>query len=465
MKSKTLVAITAWYSSSPALKTFGALPLGWHIRNPTKETTYTNLLLLGNAWTSPEGFRGNLFPLVWFSHNKKERKDFWMVFPFWWGKNPEHLFACTFPFAWSYDRKEGRFDNWSLVPFYWRLRRLNVRKPFSLNDFDGLFPLYGKNRGPKEDQSWMFLLFPAYVHAEGGNKNAHYFLFPFGAFKTAPQQYSFRIFPLVKWQRNYSVENPSVDFALLLGFLSDFTRKKDLVRLQFLRFSLLLPPLAFYEKSPKRLHARLTALFEYKRTARAAKWNVLYFVLRRAVTEREKSFSAIAPFFISTKQTGTYERQLFTPFYYNRRDYDEHRLDQKAPCRRHLNAIFPISYYERRENGSLEWSLLDPFSFLRDEENVKRHYSGLFHLIDFKERDDGSTEFRFLWRLFHRTVKRDQRSLEVFPFVYSSSGPKRRRFSLGWRLFEYEREGNRRSLRLLFSPRISWGRKLKSNSN
>ena len=127
--------------------------------------------------------------------------------------------------------------------------------------------------------------------------------------------------------------------------------------------------------------------------------------------------------------------------------------------------MFPVSYYDRRADGRLEASFLDPISFFPDDNDIKRHYSALFHLIDYTRRDDGSTESRFFWRLFHRTVKPDQRSLEVFPFIHSSTGPEKRHFSFGWRLFEYKREGNERSLRFLFAPRISWGGKLKSNSN
>jgi len=458
-KLKTLVVIPAWYSSGSGMKTFGAFPLGWHIRNARKKTTHTNLLLLGNTSTSPDGFNGSLFPVAWFSHNKKKLEDFWMMFPFWWGKNPKHVFACTFPFAWSYDRKERRLDNWCLAPLYWRFRDLDVKNPLPLHNLNAFFPIYGKNRGPSEGQSWTFLLFPTYVQSRKGNEKSHYLVFPFMGYKTAPEQYGFHLFPLTKWTWNHSANNPSTDGAFLLGFLGKYVRKKDSLSWRFLRFSLWLPPIASYERKPGSLHAKLTALFQYKRSAGITKWNVLYFLMRGTVREHEKSFFAIAPFFISTKQTKTFKQQLYTPLYYNRRDYHARGPDQPPTTRRHINVMFPVSYYDRGEKGRLEWSFLDPLSFFPDDKDIKRHYSALLHLLDYKKRDDNSTAFRFLWRFFHRTVKPDQRSLEVFPFIHTSSGPKKRRFSLGWRLFEYNREGKRRSLRLLFSPRISWGGK------
>lgn len=122
-----------------------------------------------------------------------------------------------------------------------------------------------------------------------------------------------------------------------------------------------------------------------------------------------------------------------------------------------------MTYYERsqRAEGDLpdrvKFSLLDPLSLLRDDEDVERHYSALFHLIDYKRRDDGRTDTRVLWRAWRRMVDGERRGLELFPFVQSEKGPDERRFSIGWRLFDYRREGEEKSLRLFFLPAMRWG--------
>jgi hypothetical protein len=64
---------------------------------------------------------------------------------------------------------------------------------------------------------------------------------------------------------------------------------------------------------------------------------------------------------------------------------------------------------------------------------------------------------RFLWWLMRYTRVGDETAMDIFPFItYDTSAQKKlKEFSICWRLFRYRKEGQQRSLDILFIP-LRW---------
>jgi hypothetical protein len=462
---KAYVAAPAWYAKHPDMRTFGVAPLFFYVGKEKERDYWTNVLLLGNIHFEKDRYKHSLYPLVRFSADPANDRKFQMIFPFWWGRNKEHVYACTFPFAWSWDREEKKIDNWSIVPLYWRFRDMNSDDAFPLDDLDALFPIYGRNRGPGEDQRWSFFAFPLFVHARKGDEQTWWLPFPLAGHSVTSATRSTWLFPLFDTERTPSEKK--FGFGVLLGFLTKYSRSPGHYHWEALRYSFLLPPVFYIDRAKSEegtdsIGVKLSALYQYRRNLRDFDWSVLLFLASGHRSESVRWWKILVEPFISSKETGTMKRRIVTPLYYDRTTYEAHKLDEPATPTARLNVLFPLTYYERNFSTDdrpdrVKFSLLDPLSLLRDEEDVQRHYSALFHLYDYKRRDSGRTDSRVLWRAWHRTVDGDRRALEVFPFINTEKAPESRRFSVGWRLFDYRREGEKKSLRLFFMPAIRWG--------
>src|SRR5690606_12996363 len=125
----------------------------------------------------------------------------------------------------------------------------------------------------------------------------------------------------------------------------------------FLRYSMLLPPLIYFDKKPQSLEYKFTALFDYKRTATTRDWNVLLFLLQGRRNLAEKSHTLILPIVAQSLRQRDLSRQWLALLYYNVSTFDDTPLDEKpAPEARRTrkNVLFPLWYYERREGGQRE---------------------------------------------------------------------------------------------------------------
>lgn len=167
--------------------------------------------------------------------------------------------------------------------------------------------------------------------------------------------------------------------------------------------------------------------------------------------EDHREWAAINRLFISHNTSPAETKWRFTPLVWNKRQFNRKTLDEPGTQTLHRNVVFPLTYYERRD-GQLEMSLLDPLSLLNDEKDLTRHCSGLLHLLDYKQRDDGSHETRLRWRAWHHSVEEQRSVTEMYPFVYNESANNDHYFSVGWKLLEYARTGERRQVKILGFP-------------
>ena len=80
-------------------------------------------------------------------------------------------------------------------------------------------------------------------------------------------------------------------------------------------------------------------------------------------------------------------------------------------------------------------------------------WSGPLGLVRY-ERDPERTRFSLLYYGYRSETKAGRTRRDIFPFVTWDSGPEETRVSFLWRLFRYERRGERRGGHVLFVP---WG--------
>ena len=66
----------------------------------------------------------------------------------------------------------------------------------------------------------------------------------------------------------------------------------------------------------------------------------------------------------------------------------------------------------------------------------------------------GLSSFRLLWYLYRQKTKGKQTRRDFFPFFTWDTGEERSRFSFLWRLFNWQRDGEKVGGHFLFIP---WG--------
>ena len=111
--------------------------------------------------------------------------------------------------------------------------------------------------------------------------------------------------------------------------------------------------------------------------------------------------------------------------------------------------------YKGLEGGGSSFHLINPFIFdyEKDKENDRCSWDSMFGSVSYEAEGDNS-EFSLLYYLYRQKTAGTETERDIFPFITWDSGEKKSGFSFFWRLFDYERNGDKVGGHVLFIP---WG--------
>ena len=494
----TLLPLAHWNIKNKNDKTYVLFPF-FHHRDSTTEST-TGFL---PWWVTRDGDRRlvNLFPVLW--QKRGEKMDLFMVLPlFYHSKKADVLF----PLYWNIPEKLRVF-----FPLYWEWGDTILALPF-----------YGK--GETHGVKWETYLPPIYVHQAEGDYRERALLWPLIAHGRGGDRKLDRFFPLF----NYDRKTDEHDLALLWPLYHEKgykdTRERQILSALPIGLGKRIDAwnswhalnLFWWGQSHDSSRHGLYPLYSFERTspdssrestapgATASRVTVQArdsskFRLIDPLTPLDTHYfdfsefpilSWFLPIFEASKEkTGTlvsekpsdpfewekwdirrhvrFASSLVLDWGWNKNSSDLHALtffwDIKARDR-HSQGFWPLYTYKRNPSGGVNASFLDPLWFLGMAKGEEDHVSALFKIFDYRRQPNGDSRFNFIWRAYRREKTGEKTSWEAFPFMAWEKSPERSRFSFVWRLFEYEKTDGKRSMRLLFSPKIGLGRSKQGSS-
>jgi hypothetical protein len=165
--------------------------------------------------------------------------------------------------------------------------------------------------------------------------------------------------------------------------------------------------------------------------------------------------------------TGT-ELTVGTPFVFNFQRSDgkdgpdrEYHIatvfwDNKRSGGYRSQGLWPLYSYKKTEEGGLNASVLDPLWFWGEATGEEEHVSAFMKIFDYRKQPNGDSRFSILWRAYRREVRSESVTAEMLPFLSWKKSPGGKSLSFLWPIFQYERKGEDRSIRLFLSPKIAF---------
>jgi hypothetical protein len=405
------------------------------------------------AW----GFR----PLILYRRNLPENRIkvdlIWPLFQ--WDRDRQQLDWRLFPLfgGWPMNQQWGDSDRYFIVfPLYWSIRdahhRSIVMPPFvhlreksgeNTMRFDALLPFWTGN--DTRTQETTHSLFP-FIWGKRDGALAYFVAFPIFWNINYPDGAHLRALLPLWGEKTHIGEDGSLleRIRIILWPLWVETVKDEGLEVR----RSVLWPLVSWGHGPQSRLTRFLPFFSYQVDAFSAG------------SDFERRDLILFPVWISRHyETGVmYARRFTAPLVWHwwGPDFGDRHIDSWG--------FYPLVHGHSVEGVGKHFSIFCPLFFLEDSDvflegtGFHERFSMLWQLFSRSRTEDGQrVETQLLWRLFHHVREGDNTRLSVFPFITHERESDRWRTAFLWRFFEFNREPEGNSVRLLFSPRIPIG--------
>lgn len=345
-------------------------------------------------------------------------------------------------------REEGRDEKFTIFPIVFIN---NAAKPEK--GYWAVFPLYGEIKNRLTFKRIFFVLFPLYGDLTKKDVRTRFFLFPIFSFAEGENIEGWKLFPIFGYQT-----------------------KKDAYDKRYILFPLWISQDLTWDPENER-HARASLPFFFHEWSNHRNaWTVLWPFFRR-LEDRKREYVEWDfpwPFWIIARGKD-YNVTRFFPIYGEGHDRDRHgnfvlfplwkwnRVSQPEGQIETIRILFylyadvtktlesapkdlrrveslPLFQYKRDYEGNVSFqtlALIEPV--LPGNKNIERNYSPLWTIFRYERKANGDAMNSFLWNLWRWERQGDRRQTSAL---------------LG--LFQFGREGEKKSLRLFYLPRIEW---------
>jgi hypothetical protein len=399
-----------------------------NLKDQTEELEY--LYPLGRVRKTAEGKLSRFLPFYSsftpvHKEDAKGKPEHVDLFPFFWGKDKEgKSYGGVFPFGGEirgrFARDEIQFVLW---PIYTRIREGETHTT------NILWPIFSYTEGGHRQG---FRFWPFYGEEKQDGEGAYrktFFLWPIGHYQQRymdtdrPKTY-FYLFPLY-----LSEESPNEHKTIVLWPFFNFYSETNFNYLQ-VDFPW---PFIQYARGENTKAFRLWPLFTY-----------------RQVDQKEK-VSLFWPIFIQQKDEDEFRQEILNRFLYINKI---HQVFYKNENRwERVTRIWPL--FHSADNGKGLKHFYFPALMPVEWEGLERNYGMLFRIYETYEDGTGKEISKFLWGLYYHQKQRDLERIELgFLFTYLRDKD-RLTLSLLKGLLEYQQEGSKRQIKLLYLP-ISW---------
>lgn len=432
-------------------------PLGVYREEGPRSTLGLRPLLLRETDAASDSTEGDL--LYPFGAYSREREDVdWRFFT---------LFRRTE--VEPPGREEATPSEVSLYPFlFWRTG--SPGRP----GYFAFFPLGGRLRDRFGRDDITFALFPLYARTVNEGVRTTHLPWPLVAAWSGPEQAGWQLWPL--YGRDVRPGRFDKTFFLWpLGFAQDLdldTENPKQVRVLLPLYSLL--------RSPQRDETTILWPFFSKITDRQEgyeEWHVPWPFVRVARGETRR-ITRLWPFYSSAvRQTRTDEYLLWPLYLTERDDAEGWRLTRRRILyylvqdareerpeegrSRHRLDAWPLFFYEAEGDAATFQALALLESFLPRDAALARSWAPLWTLYRYQRGPDGHTVSSLLWNLYRREEAEGLFAWQLAPLVAyraeeGAGGPVRDLWLL-LGLVQVHSTPDRRGLRLLYLPWITWG--------
>lgn len=457
----------------------------------------------GCATLSPGPRRENFEPLFLYSEDEpkegvasdvlgpfftyrqdKEGKDLaWRPFFYWKREEGRYtLLEYLYPLG-KYKRTEKEVESY-FMPFFSTRKDLTQEQKkergFLLafwgetekgEPYGGFFPLYGKLKKRFGKDEMNFILWPVYSDSREGDNRTYSFLWPFFSRTEGGGKDGFKMWPI------YGYERKEKDYEKIFFLWPIFHFERRHLYTDDPTEMAMVFPLYVSSASSKRVSRSVLWPFfnyTYDEEDHYTQWDFPWPFLQWAKGD-DKSIFRIFPLYGHKRWEDRESGYILWPLYWYNREEEKgyqmirHRFlllskDQTEVWkdegkRARILRIWPLFYYGQRKEGSVHFHF--PALIPIDDEGFERNWGPLFRLYEYRRNPEGDFESKFLWGLYlHRkSASRELYELSFFLTYYTAEDLFY--FSLLKGLLEYRAEGDKRALRLFYSPwPIEWERSL-----
>jgi hypothetical protein len=351
-------------------------------------------------------------------------------------------------FSWSTTGREQTTpdERFTLFPFIFISDAERAEKSYW-----AVFPLYGEIKHRLRFDRIFFVAFPAYLDTKKKDLRTRYALFPLVSWSEGKDIEGWKVFPFYGWQT-----------------------KKGAYDKRYILFPFWISADLFWDPENER-HARASLPFFYHEWTPTFDARTVLWPFFRRVEDRKREYVEWDfpwPLWVIARGKD-YNITRFLPFYGKSQDRDRRGYaflyplwkwnvaDQpggKVETSRFLIYLLadtekslegrtarrvdslPLFQYKRDYDGSVSFqtlALLEPL--LPGQKSIIRNYSPLWTIFEHKRAPNGDARNVFLWNLWRWEKQGDKRQNSAL---------------LG--LFQFSSEGEKRSLRLLYLPKIEW---------
>jgi len=371
--------------------------------------------------------------LVFFGHNfetdVEDGRYRSVIFPLaCWGRDAAHeRYAAVFPFGGHIREFLGRDEiDFVLFPLYLETEVNRVRTR------DVLFPLISWTRGAGVRRERFFPFYGRSV-TEGRSRKL------------------FVLWPIWTSASYYMPSEKGRAFILfpLVGRVNTVNQKAWMF----------IPPFFRWARSGEQTEASLPWPFVQYASGEMDKLYLWPLVGRKAVGHSKSRFLLWPLIQLREGQSRDHEyrRNMLFPFVYHEatRPLSTGGVTRAAVDGRHLK-IWPLMSYERQQDET-RFRLLSLWP-LKNTRGMERNWVPIWTLYD-RIRTPEQLDESLLWGLWRRRVDEDSRRVSLFPlFSARREGTEARKWSFLMGLAGYEREGLRKTYRLLYFFRHSTGK-------
>jgi len=429
-----------------------------------------------------EGKETNVLgPLFTYRKDRQEKSFAFRPFFYWQKEEGKHtILEYLYPLG-KYKRTEQEVES-SFMPFFSTRRALTGKEAEKKErgvllafwgeteqgeSYGGFFPVYGKLKKRFGKDEMNFLLWPIYSDSREGENRTYSFLWPIFSRTEGGGREGFKIWPLVGHEKK---EN---DYEKLFFLWPIFHFEKRYLNTDDPTEISMVFPLYVSSASSKRVSRSVIWPFfnyTYDEDEKYTQWDFPWPLLQWAKGE-DKSLLRIFPLYSRKLWEDRQSGYILWPLYmYERqedekykkevirylllsKDQTEFLKDEGKEAR--ILRIWPLFYYSLRKEGSLQFYF--PALLPIDDEGYERNWGPLLRLYEYRRNPAGESESKFLWGFYvHRkNAVRELYELSFFLTYYTEEDLFY--FSLLRGLLEYRAEGQKRALRLLYSPwPIEW---------
>ena len=457
--------------------------------------------LSGCATLSPGPQRENFGPFFLYSEDeeregretdvlgpfftyRKDQKEKDLAFrPFFYYKKEEGkytLLEYLYPLG-KYKRTEKEVESY-FMPFF--STRRDLTKPeeqkkergFLLafwgetetgEPYGGFFPLYGnlKKRFGKDEIN--FFLWPVYSDSREGENRTTTLLWPFFSYTEGGGKEGFKIWPLGGYERKENDYEKTFFLWPIFHFEKRHLNTEDPTEISAVF------PLYYSSTSSKQIYRSVLWPFfnyTYDKGDHYTQWDFPWPFLQWAKGDN-KSIVRFFPLYSRKQWEDRETGYILWPLYlYYRQEDEKYQIEtnrylllskdqtevwKEEGKRARILRIWPLFYYGLRKEGAVQvyFPALLPF----DDDGYERNWAPFLRLYEYRRNAKGEMESKFLWGLYVHRQNASRALYELSFFLTYYTAEDLFYFSLLRGLLEYRAEGEKRALRVFYSPwPIEW---------